>query len=208
MAIHPVRAATVGRVAISCTRTGTPMAGGTPLLRVRLLCATGSAVCAGRPEPGPADERGLPHRQCRRARHTHRRTTAGDVLRPRRRLRFRQLGHGCLRRRRAGPTWLCLCLSELPTGRAGLYRPVIAGNRRAPDRGQSVSARSGDGTGMGARQHCRVRGKPPQCHDLRRERRGARGGHPSFGAHGSGAVQSGDRREPADRAAPDRRRSR
>ena len=58
-----------------------------------------------------------------------RRAAAGDGVHPRRRLLHRQLGDADLRRRSAGAQGLCLRLGELPAGRAGLPRPVVAVQR-------------------------------------------------------------------------------
>ncbi len=116
----------VGKLRYRAPAAGTAVAGCPVLPRVHLLRTATAQVHPARGRQVPADERGLPDAERGGAGVADRRSAAGDVLHPRRRLHHGQLGDADLRRRGPRPAWLRVRVGELPTRRAGLHGPVGA----------------------------------------------------------------------------------
>ena len=125
VAIDPVCAAAGGSATAACTSAGGAVAGCAVLPWVRILRTATARVHDPRPRQVPADERGLPDAQRRHAQTSCRSPAAGVGVHPRRRLLHGQLGNADLRRRGPGAEGMCVCLGELPAGRAGMPGPLI-----------------------------------------------------------------------------------
>ena len=129
--VHSVRPPAGGPAAAARAAAGGAVAGCAVLPRVRLLRAAAAHVHDPRPGQVPADERGLPDAQRRRAQVAGRRSrcrswsssTAAATSWAVRRRRYTTA-------RRWRATGLRVRLGELPPRRAGMPRPVVAVHRR------------------------------------------------------------------------------